>query len=308
MSEYSIHDLVDRIREHINRREKQANLMLDFSKWAIITSALDVLADTTSAIEFYLESDYPLELGNQYLTTYGLFQCIMLQQDATTSISTSILGERFEWKDAYPAAYQIREIRNDIAGHPTNRNGKASIQLVQHSLSKNNITYLKSEFLSTGSRGIVDVDVIRAINETKKSVNDILKKCIEYLDVELRNYKDQHKQRKMSRIFDGLNYAAEKVLLHDEILKDAGYQHSKNMVRDCEEELVKRFGSIDVIDSFSHILEQIKNVYDVIDNDLHNLAIEVKQKIDDCLYQFLFDRLEELRNLCNEIDKNFDSD
>lgn len=111
----------------------------------------------------------------------------------------------------------------------------------------------------------------------------------------------------MAKIFDGLEYAAEKVLLRDVALMYAGYQNSKRMVSECEEELVKRFDGIDEIDSFSYILEQIRNAYNLIDNELTEIPSETRVKMEDCLYQYLFDRLKELKQLSYDIDSDFDS-
>lgn len=307
--EQGTHELIERIRAHINRRKKQAKLLVDRSKWLKLTSSLDVLADTASAIEYYLEANYPNELGNKYLHTYGLLQCIMMQQDAAEGISISLLDKNLKFEKDYPEAYLVREMRNDVAGHPTNRdNGKAFIYLVQHSLSKECFTYLKSISSDDFQSELKNVDVMRAITQTVLCVNDVLKRTADHLDNEFRDYKDEHKQRKMASIFTGLEYAAEKVLLKDAIFMSTGYQETKRMVRECEIELMIRYGSVDTFDAFAYILEKIKTTHDLIDNGFCDLPSETQTKVKDCLHEFLFDRLNELKQLCIETDEEFESE
>ena len=58
-------DLSKQIYTHINRTEKQAILLANRQKWNRLTSALRVLEDTSWAIEYYLNNDYPADFkGN----------------------------------------------------------------------------------------------------------------------------------------------------------------------------------------------------------------------------------------------------
>ena len=54
-------ELIRKIYNHINRTEKITSLLSNRQKWDRLTSALNVLEDTSWAIEYYLGNDYPSE-------------------------------------------------------------------------------------------------------------------------------------------------------------------------------------------------------------------------------------------------------
>ena len=71
-------NLIKKLFRHINRTEKQATLLTNRQKWDRLTSALYTLEDTSYAIEYYLESDYPADIKGKYLYTYGLLQALFV--------------------------------------------------------------------------------------------------------------------------------------------------------------------------------------------------------------------------------------
>jgi hypothetical protein len=307
LNETDIYKVIEGIRARINSIEKQAILLTDHAKWLQLTSALDVLADTTAAIFYYLDATYPKKLGGKYLYSYGLLQCLVMQQDAVESISSSLLDKHIDWEHDFPEAFRVREIRNDVVGHPTNRRGEAVTYLVQHSLNKEHMLYLKNVYSSECSDSINDISVKKSVSEAMECSMDVLIKISDHLEREYQCYKDQYKQRKMSKIFEGLGYAAEKVLLKDIPLDMAGYLSSKRMVSECEKELIERYGNIDAFDAFSYKLKQIHEVYSLFDDELTEVPYKTSERIKDCLYQYLFDRLYELENLCKEVDDEFET-
>ena len=135
-------ELIKKIREHINRTEKQAEMLVERKKWLQLTSAIIALEDTACAVQFYISSEYPEDVNGKYLYTYGLLQALFVQQDAVNHISISLLGEEVKFREMYPEAYKVREIRDDVVGHPTNRKGQYFIQLAQISITKQGFTTL----------------------------------------------------------------------------------------------------------------------------------------------------------------------
>ena len=65
--ETEILELIQKIRGHINRTEKMATLLPDSSKWLPLTSALYVLEDSSGAVNYYIESDFPDDVNGKYL-------------------------------------------------------------------------------------------------------------------------------------------------------------------------------------------------------------------------------------------------
>lgn len=72
--------------------------------------------------------------------------------------------QHINWKTLFPEAYNIREMRNDVVGHPTNRNNrKEFVRLIQLSMSKNGFSYMKGS-VEKRSNEIIAVNLVEAID------------------------------------------------------------------------------------------------------------------------------------------------
>ena len=93
------------------------------NSWDRICSSSDMVNDTTRAIESYVESDYPDDLGLRYIFIYGLLQALYLQQDALESLFKAFhecypKNDRFLYK-RNEDLQEVRLLRNEVTGHPT---------------------------------------------------------------------------------------------------------------------------------------------------------------------------------------------
>lgn len=299
-------ELVRKIFLHIDRTEKQAELLPDRQKWNKLTSALYTLEDSSCAIEYYIETAYPADVRGKHLFTYGLFQAIILQQDSIKSINKALFNKGIDFKKEYPDAYKARELRNDTTGHPTDRSGdKKFISLAQISMEKYSFYYCKDDYKDSKEDSIIDVNVEKAISDTAKCVNDILKKAVDDLDKEFKEYIDKHRDRKMVDIFNNLHYAEEKALL-DEFMQSWEYNATKEMVTKCEEELKERYGSVEAVDSFKILLDDIHALHVLID-DIYDICTERQERVRHYLVELLFVKLHELEDYCRETDEYFEN-
>ena len=231
-------DLIKRIREHIQRQERMSQLIPIYKKWIGITASIDVLEDSSWAVEYYIENDYPSDMKGKYLYTYGLLQALFVQQDAADNIYKVFFDEKIKWKDEYLEAYDVREMRNDVTGHPLNRDNHFFIYLVQMDMEKDSISYLKDDVDSKKHQS-VNVNLMGSIEDSAKCINHVLSKVLEKLDSEHKAYINAHKNVKMVKIFQGLDYAREKIVCRDLIMGDCMYDSTKEMVKKCREELAK---------------------------------------------------------------------
>lgn len=298
-------DLIHKIRLHINRTEKQAALLANRQKWGRLTSALYVLEDTSCAIEYYLKAEYPDDVGGKYLYTYGLLQALFVQEDAIDSLSYALFDKNIDFKNEYPKAYAVREMRNDVVGHPTHRGPNGCVYLAQYSLSEDYFYYSKDDSRKDISE-IIDVDVREAVHETATCVNLILANSLDALDQEFKQYIEQHKDRKMKEIFNMLHYAKEKTLIPN-VLGLWGYDATKNMVKKCEDELASRYGSVEAVDSYKYLLDEIHEIYGIVDKDIPTIAPDLQDRFQKYMLQTLFSKLEELERYCEETDDYFDN-
>ena len=310
-------DYIKRIQRHISRTEKQTEILPNRMRWNKLTSALYVLEDTSWAVEYYLESDYPEDIKGKYLFTYGLLQALFVQQDAARSIYRGLFEKDID-NNISPhlqAALKVREYRNDAIGHPTNKGESPknksdigqvyAISIVQMSLKKESFQYCKYNAKDREKDTIESVDVMKAVEDTAKCINDILKKAVDDLDREFKEYIDKHKDRKMSEIFNTLHYAEEKALL-DDTMRSWGYNTTREMVAKCEEELKQRYGSVDAVDAYKCLLDEIHELYSLIDI-IDDICTDSQETFWHYLVELLFVKLHELESLCQETDEYFEN-
>ena len=153
------------------------NLNIDSERFIFskLQSSLDVFEDTQSAIDFYFNSSYPNESGGRYLYLYGLLQAAYLQQDAVNSINHVLLDSDIDFEKDYPNIYHFRSIRNDIAGHPTNRkNNSEFIHITQTTVYKNTFLFGK-KFADKNKKATVYREYIdESVNHYNNDINKIL--------------------------------------------------------------------------------------------------------------------------------------
>lgn len=111
-----------------------------------LLSSIDVIEDCQCAIDCFKKSVIPSTFDS-YLYIYGLLQVLVVQQNAINSIATaldpdgsilSLCQKEFE------TLAVIRSIRNDVAGHPTDRGGDKDnrfIRLIRGSIRKESFSY-----------------------------------------------------------------------------------------------------------------------------------------------------------------------
>lgn len=298
-------ELINKIREHIERTEKHAALLNDLQKFYRVASSLDVLEDTSYAVEYYVDSEYPDDIKGRYLYIYGLMQALFVQLDAANGISVALLNEEINFKEKYPKAFSFREARNDVTGHPTLRGRNNFVYLTQMELFKGSFSYFK-ENSETEESKYITIDVEEVINDVSSCVNDILQKTIDDLEKEFKEFIELHRDRKMKEIFELLTYAEEKAL-SDEHLTEWGYNATKDMVKKCKEEVVKRYGTIKTIDAFNYLFKDVDELYALLDEAILQIPNDYRSRIKRYLIEILFVKLGELEHQCEVIDAYFEN-
>src|SRR5450432_1657690 len=123
-----VFDAGDEVRDLVNDPRRKRRLMSDQGLWAQVCVCMDVISDTEQAIRGYLAqttNDHDI----LYLTTYGVLQAFVIQQDAVAHLSLALghpidgwcvkKGEhKMDWKKQ-PVLKEIRLARVRAAGHPT---------------------------------------------------------------------------------------------------------------------------------------------------------------------------------------------
>lgn len=103
----------------------------------------------------------------------------------------------------------------------------------------------------------------------------------------------------MKDIFNGFNYACEKIS-EDSVLKTAGYDSLKRMVTECVAFFEKKYGSIDSLGGFKYHLEEVEELYALLDSNLDGVDYCIKGQVEKHLFQNLFMHIKELKKMYDE--------
>lgn len=291
--------LIGKIRELINKVENQSLLIKEKDIWNKLCSALDSIEDTANAVFYYIESDYPDSIGGKYLFTYGLLQAIFLQQDSLNSINLSLFNNEIDYRTNYPELYKIREIRNDVVGHPTGRkkDGKTfCIHLSQVSMSKDYFEYL----VFSDNMMFERVSVGELINNQNKIINLILQNVVDMQNKSFREYIEMHKDRKIIELFKMRGYHQEKLLTND-MLYEYSIKYLCNIVEKVKEELNRRYDSWGNMNFTALLIKEIDEIYSLL------MEAEIRENVRKYLGELFCIKIEELEKHCQEIDEYFES-
>lgn len=299
-------ELINKIYAHVNCIEETQRLMKDRPAFDKLICALRTLEDTTWAIEYYLNNNYPDDFKGKYLFTYGILQALFVQENAANSLNKVLCKTEIDYKSQYPAAYNIREIRNDVIGHPTNRKDKCiNFFLHQCSITKASFCYTQSTW-NPEKEDEIHVDLYSAINDVALSVNSVLRSIITKLELDFKQYIELHKHKKMKLIFEDLPLLYQSFT--DNRWTEIEYQQTRSMVQRCKDELVQRYESIDVLETVENTLAQIQHLYLQIDCRLLDAFSYCQADVDkqNGLIEALFQNLFDLKMYCEEIDERFE--
>ena len=132
------------------RQSQSVVLGLNSKDWSMVVTSLDVIVETSLAIQHFLETGIEVhgtktEEGEKYLRLYGILNSTYLQQQAIIVLYRKLTSDYKGVKELIKNL-EIREIRNKIASHSSDfKHGKESYVVIRHSLSKYTFVYENNE-------------------------------------------------------------------------------------------------------------------------------------------------------------------
>lgn len=305
--ENKIYELVSKIRDRINNPIKQTRLIEDKEKWNRLCSSLDVTEDTQSAIEYYQETEFPNENGGEYLYIYGLLQAFFVQQDAVSNMHKALYDVELNYKNDYKKLFNLRELRNDIIGHPTDRNQGKSFHFISQ------ITLTKDSFqIMSSYRNDIDkfrtVNVIEIIDHQKKDIINILEIITDKLDNDIKEFKEKYSMEKLHKHFKkNINYNFEKLyeITHGtnkiSPMAGIGLKMITKLVNGVKKELIYRYGSLQSLPGIEDCYKEIDYLINYITKS-YDGKIQFESMLIRFLIECLEKRVRELEDMCKEID------
>lgn len=162
-------------------------------------TSIDLVEDSQIAIEEFEKIDANGIQGRSTLLIYGLLQSFFLQHDGLFHLYKCIVNRnitRNDFFNLFSFDQVIREVRNDIAGHPTNRRNSEFYFIAKGATTKDKFTYAgyTPEFRT------VDVDLKTFIQKQFDFVEKVLLFIQDDIKQKIEMRKDEHKNIKLSEL------------------------------------------------------------------------------------------------------------
>lgn len=205
-----IAELEHKIRDYINAPRKHSALFRDRTEFSKLCSCLDVIGDTELAFSAYDSIGDSTPPGLTYILAYGFLQALVLQQDAVRNLYEA-LGEPHA---PDPLLSEIRDIRNDAAGHPTKRGGGKgkSFSFISRMSISNAGFQLMTITPGQGSPRFRAVSFKALLDTQHQQLEQALGRLLESLRREEMEHREQFRADKFVALFpDVLDYYFEKV-------------------------------------------------------------------------------------------------
>lgn len=209
MSDNTFSERLSEIQDFANKPRKQYALQQDRPLIPMIFSCLGTIANTEKALESYLKTDFDsLDIGVKYLFIYGVLQALIVQQEAVENLYGAFNISYIE----DPKIENIRHIRIDAAGHPTNRGNRKAFNFIDGKTLNANGFELMTVRPETGNKSeYTDVNIPNLITTQKSVFMEVLTNLIKKLKEEDVEHKKKFEGKKLANIFDPTEHLFSKI-------------------------------------------------------------------------------------------------
>lgn len=306
-----IENIFEEIRKICNHPWKRELLFQDKIIWNRLWTSLDVIEDSQIAIDDYI--DLPEFSSNEkgYLYVYGILHALYLQQDALSNLNKALFEQNIDFKINYPELYNIREIRNNSIGHPTDRgNGKSF-----HGISR--ITIQKKGFQMSSSFPKIDIDdefeevnILSCIAIQNELFKEILNHTMEKLKSDFEIHKNNFKDKKLiDLVSPNIDYNFSK--LYENIDRDyppvkSNFDTISKIYKNIKNGIIERYSGLSALPGIEETTERLDYLLDRLKRDLIENKIEDKLELE-IFIDALKSHFEELKSMIIEIDEEFSS-
>lgn len=303
---------VEIIRGFINNPRIQFKLIMKIDSWNMLCSSLDTIGDTELAIDAYIEKKDTDDDGGKYLTAYGILQVLFVQQESVKYLHKSLGIEYFD----DPTLKNIREIRNDSVGHPIrtdySKRPVAFNFITRISLTKRGFVLMKT-FPDERDPEFITVDMIDLVKKQQRVHNSMLSAVSKHLREEDMKHKKTFAKEKLENILPRtLSYYVQKVIeaIHGGKPSSIGLVHA-NMIADHLGKLKNALRSREIYEAYDSVKYEIELLEYPL-SELQSYFEEAKrshinEKDAYIFADFVGRRIEKLRDIATEIDKEYSS-
>jgi hypothetical protein len=298
------------IRDYGQDARHLQRLIADRFVWHQLWAAMDIIDDVDSAMDAYLDNEFPTDTGERYLRIYGAMQGLFLQQDALSDLIKAIHpAKEIRRNDVLK---EIREARHASVGHPTRleRKGQLSTHgIVQNSMSKDGFDLLS--YPEQDGKVFQQVPVRELIEKQRAETVRILTEVVTDLREQEEAHRAQFRDTKLVKTFDQASYAFEKIFEETRrdsmpILSRWAIGQLQKSLNDFAESLKQRGISVDTYDSIEYLYKDIAHPLAELKKFILRESSEILSDKSAVVFatalQGYFDRL---RHIAGEIDEEY---
>jgi hypothetical protein len=234
----------------------------------VITS-IDLIEDSENAIEEFENIAETNFQNRSTLYIYGVLQSMYCQQDGLFHLfkttTKKLLRNVYELFELYNFNKSIREVRDDIAGHPADRkNGKEFYFIVKLPNTKYRFSYVGY----TPRFRKVEVDLRQFIEEQREFTTTVLNDIEKTISEQIQMHKDKFKIIKLTDLVNNLNYPTQLIyrgIFNNHASAEIGLAEIREKLEALKIELGKRYnkqipdGILDIYRIQDHILLKVGN-------------------------------------------------
>lgn len=165
-------------------------------------TSIDLIEDSQIAIGEFGSIQSLGKEGRSTLLIYGLLQSLFLQQDGLYHLYKCVVNDKTkltDFFDTFSFDKKIREVRNDIAGHPTNKKNTEFYFIAKGQVSKERFTYAGY----TPAFRKVDVDLKTFISKQSEFTINVLQAILDEILKKIEMKKDEHKNKSLQEMIVG---------------------------------------------------------------------------------------------------------
>jgi hypothetical protein len=308
----SIEEQISQIRDLINKPRKQHLLLKNNRLWNQLCSSVDVVQDTDIAMEAYLQNAFPQDEGEKYIRVYGILQVLVVQQDAAKHLIVS-LGLPASIRDSLEGIRDIREVRIESIGHPTEKRTKGGHSY--HFISR--VTMHKEGFQLMSCRPdkqfeFKDINIPGLIAKQRQAISGILNQVHD----ELKKQEQAHKEKfKGEGLADTLGknqrYVVSKVwesIHSDQYPASLGLMHIELIQKSLEsfKQALEKRDLWGAYDSIKYIYEELQYPISEVEKYFRGEdATASARKRAEVNFFFIDKYLEKLQQIAEEIDEGY---
>ena len=321
MTNATIHELFSSVREIVIQPKMDHLFLKNTVHRYQIVSCLDTVEDAQLAVDEYCRLDFSAkgtDTGKLYLVVYGVLQAMFLQQDALKNLARLL---DFPYRiDDYPGLKEVREVRNQIVGHPTSY--KRERTEICYAINRGSLSLESLEVLESNDQGQYQMRLInikQTLSENEALICQAFEDLKNKLENDIRKHKARFRGEPLTGFFpDSLCHLCDQIRSGiscsngtDRDLATSAVKKIDSLLGDLEKALLKRgkppkrCPGIDLVwEELQYPMNVIKVFFSKKSEEIQPLNLEAA-KISTCNME---SKLGELQEICRKIDEYYNSD